>query len=498
MESAEKYPDHVAIYYRDQSITYKDLAKAVKETAATFAAKGIQPGDRVLIFVPMSIDLYRSVLALFYMGATAVFLDEWVSKKRMELCCKIADCKAFIGIFKARVFAFFSKELKQIPIKLGTKYSKGTELDIYNANAEDTALITFTTGSTGTPKAAKRTHGFLREQFNALLEKIDPQPHDIDMPVLPIVLLCNLGVGASSVIAEFKASKPDSLKPEKIVQQIQQLSINRITASPFFIKVLAAHVKSLSANTVQLEKIFTGGAPVFPAEAQLYNEAFPTTRIEVVYGSTEAEPISSIDTKALVLEKERMLEKGLKVGMPYHKISIKIIGITDEIITCSDLNELQKLEVEQGQPGEIIVAGNHVLKEYYNNQEAWKRNKIVVGDQIWHRTGDGGYLDEGFLYLLGRCSRVIESEQGNIFPFIVENYLQSIENVQIGTVLKVNDKVIVAIEPATVHNNEAVTQAIEKLNIRYSEIHYTKQIPRDPRHNSKIDYDKLLEQLLEE
>ncbi|HEY6162332.1 MAG TPA: AMP-binding protein, partial [Bacteroidia bacterium] len=159
-EAAAKYPGKPAIIYKEEAITFSVFAREVDATAAYFIKKGIMQGDRVMIFVPMSIDLYRIVLALFRIGATAVFLDEWVSKARMEECCKVAQCKAFIGGFKARTLALLSSELRKIPIKLGTKKTNGGPLsEKRKVTFSDTALITFTTGSTGIPKAAKRTHG---------------------------------------------------------------------------------------------------------------------------------------------------------------------------------------------------------------------------------------------------------------------------------------------------------------------------------------------------
>src|SRR3990172_12429935 len=121
-ESARRNPGKTAIIYKGHKISFGEFQKQISDTAGYFLKMGIGKGDRVMIFVPMSFDLYRIVLALFRIGATAVFLDEWVSKKRMEECCKVAQCKAFIGIFKARILSFFSSELRKIPIHLGVKY----------------------------------------------------------------------------------------------------------------------------------------------------------------------------------------------------------------------------------------------------------------------------------------------------------------------------------------------------------------------------------------
>ncbi|MFY9309037.1 MAG: AMP-binding protein [Bacteroidia bacterium] len=493
-ESAKKYPDKTAIIYRENEISFSEFKAQVQDTSTHFANKGINRGDRVLIFVPMSIDLYRIVLALFNIGATAVFLDEWVSKKRMEECCKVAQCKAFIGIFKARIFSFFSSELRKIPIKLSANYSRTPDKMVGTVKTQlsDTALITFTTGSTGTPKAAKRTHGFLKEQFNALLEKIDPQPDDVDMPVLPIVLLINLGAGCTSVIAEFKASKPDEMNTAKIIQQIQTYKVTRLVSSPFFIKRIAKHSIATGTSFPLLKKIFTGGAPVFPAEAELYTKAFPQTKTEIVYGSTEAEPISSIEAKELVKEKENILQKGLKVGQPYRKANVKIIEIREDIISCTAEEELSRLVLPEGKIGEIIVSGPHVLREYFNNEKALKQNKIFINEQCWHRTGDSGYVDsEGILYLTGRCNTLIYRNNLTIAPFIYENYFQTLENVEMGTLLQLNNKLTALVE---VKNENAKTEVREKINtldILPDAVVFIEKIPRDPRHNSKIDYAKL-------
>ncbi len=492
--SAKKYPNKPAIAYQGNSISFSELEKQVSDTANYFLSKGIQKGDRVMLFVPMSMDLYRTVLALFRIGAVAVFLDEWVGKKRLEACCEIAQCKAFIGILKARVLGIFSKELRKIPIKLGTNYSTTkNNLAFPSTNTTDTALITFTTGSTGTPKAAKRTHGFLNEQFNALLEKIDPQPNDIDMPVLPIVLLINLGVGNTSVIAEFKASKPDSLDPQKIVKQLLTNKVNRIVSSPFFLKKISEHLIQNNIKLPHLKKAFTGGAPVFPNEAAIYTKALPDTDVQIVYGSTEAEPISSIEAKQLVTTQQGENKIGLLVGKLHRTTQAKIIKITNDSIEVTNETELNALELKSGEVGEIIVSGPHVLKEYFNNDAALKRNKIFIGDIVWHRTGDSGYFDiENNLFLTGRCNSLFYANGKLIAPFIYENYLQQISGM--GTVMNINNTTTVVAE-ADKSNKEKVKNKIKNSGLFFEKIILITKIPRDPRHNSKIDYETLLKSI---
>lgn len=496
-EAAEKYPDHIAIIHNKKAISYKDLENDVLRTAKYFKQKGIQKGDRVLIFVPMSINLYRIVLALFSIGAVAVFLDEWVSKQRMEICCRAAQCKGFIGITKAQIFRWFSKELRQIPIKL--KISGFTKMGlnslskqnlILNCAFDNTALITFTTGSTGTPKAAKRTHGFLKAQFDALIEKIDPQSTDVDMPVLPIVLLINLGAGATSVITDYKASKPHQFDPGKVVHEIKKHKVNRITSSPFFIKELSKYINARNLKLSGVKKIFTGGAPVFPFDAAIYQKAFPQTDIQIVYGSTEAEPISSISAAELAKDQQNSLEIGLLVGKPYHHAEVKIIAMTENNIQVDSENDLELCQ--QKEIGEIIVAGPHVLKEYFNNEEALKRNKIFIQDKVYHRTGDSGFLDKsGILYLTGRCSTLFKQNEKYVCPFLLENYFQNLEGVETGTILLINNKTVVVLELNDPSKRTIIENVLNQMALKVDQIIFAPKIPRDPRHNSKIDYDKL-------
>lgn len=494
-EQAEKFPDQIAIHHQNESISYSRLKQEVIQTAAYFHSRGIRKGDRVLLFVPMSIDLYRNVLALFYLGATAVFLDEWVSKKRLELCCRIADCKAFIGSFKIRLMALFSADLRKIPIKPRQRFKNmpAGNFQPEGTFENDTALITFTTGSTGTPKAAKRTHGFLHEQFKALKDKINPLPGDVDLTTLPIVLLINLGAGSTSIISTFKAARPEKTDLGEIARTIARFEVSRIIASPYFVLELARYLEEKHIRLQSLKQIFTGGAPVFRHEAARILKGIPGCELEIVYGSTEAEPISSIRGKELVSRRDG--EKGLCVGLPYHGTKVRIITISEEKIRCETEKELDGITLGQGRIGEIIVSGAHVLDAYFNNEKALLRNKIFVGNTCWHRSGDSGFLDEnGELFLCGRCSSLFEHRGEIVAPFVYENRLQAIPGIKMATVLKTGEKVKLIIEtaakrvPEEQKNLEALIAATQLV---YDNIVYIPKIPRDPRHHSKIDYEKL-------
>jgi len=292
----------------------------------------------------------------------------------------------------------------------------------------------------------------------------------------------NLGVGCTSIIADFKMSKPEKMNVGKIISQLSKNQVNRIIASPYFVKRLAQYVIEKRLDLPHLQKIFTGGAPVFPLETNLYLKAFSKTIIKVVYGSTEAEPISSIDANTLVSRKTQ-LSQGLPVGIPFHKTAVKIIQITSENIVVDNKTAFEELLLPEGKIGEIVVSGEHVLKQYFNNEAAFRSNKIIVEQTIWHRTGDSGFFKGKELFLTGRCKQLIATKNGYLSPFIIENELQYFEEVTMGTLMKIDEELVLVVEGKIADH--------QNFEFPFDRIQQVSKIPRDPRHNSKIDYGKL-------
>lgn len=489
---AEKSPGRCAIVHGKRRISYGELAREVNETAAYFQAKGIRKGDKVLVFVPMGIDLYRTVLALFDLGAVVVFLDEWVSRERLEMCCRLAGCKAWIGGWKVRLLSVLSKELRKTSVKLGLKFNKGLPYRKTETTAQDVALITFTTGSTGIPKAAIRTHAHLQSQFEALREKIRPEAGEVDMPVLPIVLLINLGAGCTSVIAPFQSKKAQQMKPEVIVNLMQREYVNRLVSSPYFAMRVAEYCMQSQISIPTLKNVFTGGAPVFPGEAALLADGFPKAEVTIVYGSTEAEPISAISANTL-RNMDLNLQKGLCVGSIHRTTELLILPITHQPISVRSAKELEEMQLKPGEIGEICVAGPHVLESYLANEKAVLRNKIRIGEKSWHRTGDSGFIDEnGLLFLTGRAVQVFEKEQLIYAPFILEYTIKQFNEVTNGTVLKINELIVLFVE----FNNSSNETKFLREKFPFVDRIVVGKLPKDPRHFSKIDYGKLKEQYM--
>lgn len=501
IKNAERIPDTTALIQGKKRLTYRQLLHNVQSMAQTLGKRGINRGDRVLVVIPMSIELYILLLALFYRDAVAVFLDAWAGGKRRDQALDLLNCKGFAGSPKAQLLQLFSQRLRRIPVKMiirgwrwRGKRRNGEIFSPVTVDPDDTALITFTTGSTGSPKAANRTHRFLLSQHRVLNNHLSPDSGDVEMTTLPIFVLNSLASGTTAVIPAVNPAKPHAVKPEKMIREIEDLSISTVIGSPVFFEKIADYCLARK-RTVPVRRIFLGGAPVFPECAEKLGSAFGDAEIEIVYGSTEAEPIAFINASELTTVSKKTDGKGLPVGKPTREISLVIMKINDAPRGELNSDDRAKRKCKCRETGEICVSGDHVLKEYVNCPDAQAENKFHMNGTVWHRTGDAGYLDEdGHLFLMGRVKQRLSYGGGIIFPFAVEMLLKRMEGVQCGTLLQTKGgKNVCVVEPSG--KKKLYVSAIETELSRGCKISvdgtFVMPIPRDPRHRSKIDYGKL-------
>ena len=156
---AEEAPDRLALIHRGKTLAYGEFRIRVERRAAELRRRGIGKGERIVIFVPMGICLYEILLAVFAVGAVAVFLDAWADPKRLDYAAQLAEAKAYIAVPKAYLLLLRSRALRRIPVRLLPGFGRRRACGGFvpaECSPDDPALITFTTGSTGVPKAARR------------------------------------------------------------------------------------------------------------------------------------------------------------------------------------------------------------------------------------------------------------------------------------------------------------------------------------------------------
>ncbi|MBI4640343.1 MAG: AMP-binding protein [Candidatus Tectomicrobia bacterium] len=511
------HPDATALIdtWRGRShlLSFSELELASARAAALLWQEGLRPGDTVLVFHPMSSELYIALVALFRLKLVAMFLDPFAGRDQIERCCRLSSPKALLASSKAHILRLISPALRRIPLKFAIglpvpgaiSWTKGADLNPYKeivpCDPDTSALMTFTSGSTGQPKAAVRTHGFLLAQHNVLEESLRLTDDDVVLTTLPIFVLSHIGSGVTSLIPDADLRYPGAIQPAPVIAQIQAHQVTTIEASPAFLECLVRYCAEHNLTLPYLKRVFTGGAPVFPRLLDQLRDITPNAEIISLYGSTEAEPIAHIAYSQTQPEdiKAMLCGYGLVAGQPVEAIQIRILSDQwGTPIGPYTEAEFRERFLPPGEAGEIVVSGPHVLSGYLHgdgNQET----KFTVGGSIWHRTGDAGYRDaQGRVWLLGRCMARIRDEHGTLYPFAVECAVSHHPGVCRAAFVFHRGRRILAIELYDRRYHTVIAQLKEALAWAHiDEIQVYRHIPVDKRHNAKIDY-RALYKLLEE
>lgn len=500
VERARQHPERLALVDSCGEVSYGELARRVSAGARGLHEMGLSRGQVILVFQPVSIALYELLLAAFHAGLRAMLADPSAGRNFLGNCCKRLKPDAFFGSWKAQLLRMTVAEMREIdlPICSGRWFpgarkwqTNGFGIAPVETDNDEPALITFTSGSTGLPKAAVRSHGFLLAQHQALSKSLDFEEGEVDLITLPVFVLANLASGLTSVLAATDLAKPGTPDVAAITRQCIKYHVTRSAASPAFFEGL------LAGGIPNFKKLYTGGAPVFPDLLRRLTAALPDARIESVYGSTEAEPIAHFSAEQASDDTDSLTQRGGGICTGQLVPEIKLRIVTDHWGTpLGPLNEADffRLLVTEGQAGEIIVSGDHVLRGYLNGIGD-EETKIHVEDQIWHRTGDAGWIDpQGRVWLLGRCAEKLPEFAAHEglpmdvlrYPLAIECALREIfPHIRMAAIEweKRRTLIVQGVE------SESIYAKAQQLGMQ--RIIYLKSIPMDRRHNAKIDYPAL-------
>lgn len=484
IQNYEKMPDKICLVEKSKKLTYKDLYNSVSNFKDCLKEKGIKKGDKVLVLVPMSSELYVTLLAVWALGATACFMDAGFIKSGMHKN-DFDNINAIIGNSKYILYSNINKNLRKLKIKINIKKIgnyKENKLEVETVEKNEAAILTYTSGTTGKPKITARTHEFLLVQGKILEETINYESSDVEISSMPIFTLSNVNVGITTVIADGNFSNLGKSNPEKIINQIKLNNANRIMAAPGLLTVITDYAIKNNIILEGITKIYTGGGAVFVDFIKKLKKVFPNAKIVTLYGSTEAEPIAETDVTNLKKEDLEKIQNGQGI------LAGNIVGVDDCKLIKTGIKEIGDLTKDeflnmQQELGEIVVCGRNVLKGYVNGVGD-KENKFTVDGVKYHRTGDLGTFDEnGRLWLRGRIKEPY---------FNIEAALHIRFNIGKTAVFKHNEKIILVLENNNIKENE-IKDAIKFENIH--EIKYVNKIPVDKRHSTKVDY-KVLRKLL--
>ncbi|MCG8313700.1 MAG: alpha/beta fold hydrolase [Pseudomonadales bacterium] len=517
--------DHKQVFTHHQ-ITYGQFAEGIRAVAKGLSDLGITKGDRVILFLPMSVGMYTAMCAIQRLGAVAVFLDSWARRKHLGASAECVDPKAMISHKLAfdlvkEVPEFNSMKLRVIAgpgndgsydAQLEELFKSEGEAPVAAVESETTALITFTTGSSGKPKGANRTHRFLAAQHEALWEVIPYNPDDSDMPAFPIFSLNNLASGVTTVLPAIDLASPNEKDPAALVSQILSDEISCTTLSPSMLNHVSAYCIANKVDLPSLRRVVTGGAPISKDNVKDFKSISPNAEIWILYGSTEVEPMAHIEAVEMLSLPEdpdpEIIEVGVNVGHISEDLRYKFIKPKHDNIDYEQ-SPWSEIEVPKGQVGEFIVTGDHVCQDYFNNPEAFFKTKIKDDEgAVWHRTGDLARIDDdGYLWVVGRIHNMIARGDEYYFPVSAEIILKRFDFVNRCAFLGLPDTALgertaVAIQVVDGYDDietgmADIQRVFDKNNILIDSFFVVDEIPMDPRHHSKVEYAILREQILE-
>ena len=500
-------------------LTFLQLDRESDCLAHGMEKAGITRGTRTILMVKPGLEFFMIIFALFKTGAVPVVVDPGMGIRRMVECFKEGQPEAFIGVPPAHMIRTFYPRffktvrvwvtvgrrwfwrgftLKQIRQKPWKPYSTA------NTRENDTAAILFTTGSTGPAKGAVYTHGNFDAQLRHIKTHLGLSMEEIDLSTFPLFALFWPPLGITSVIPDMDPTKPARANPKKIIEAILDQGVTSMFASPALLNRVGEYGKKRNIILPSLKRVISAGAPVLPSIIEQFTSMIGEDAwIHTPYGATEAVPIISITSDEILTETRKFSEKGygICIGRPINDLKIRIIKISDDSIQkWSD-----GLVVEDGEMGEITVAGDLVTRRYFQNPEADAKAKIEDKDSFWHRMGDVGWKDSrGRIWFCGRKSHRVVTRENTLFTIpceaIFNNHPQVLRSALVGIGSRNQQQPVICIElkqsrhrlnKKTIKNELLELAGRNELTKDIKTILFHKSFPVDIRHNSKIFREKL-------
>ncbi len=416
-ESAVRYADRTAVVLGPLRITYAELWDEAKRYAAVLRSKGIGEGDKVALLLPNTHHFPLAYFGVLALGGVAVPVHALLKAEEIEYVLTDSGARALVCAAPLLGEGAKGAELAGVPVlavmdggdasverldELAAS-AKGIEA-IVPRDAHDTAVVLYTSGTTGKPKGAEITH------LNVTMNVVVSAQHSFDIDETDVVLGClplfhtfgqtccmntSFYVGATVVmLPRFNGPAAlDLLVDEKctIFMGVPTMYVGLIEAA-----------KS-SEKRPSLKSALSGGAALPEAVLEQFNELYDTQVLEG-YGLTETSPVATFNQK----------------GFPPvpGTVGKSIWGVDVEIARAEMEERIELLPTDE--LGELVVRGHNVFKGYLNKPEATEA-AIIDG---WFRTGDLGTKDaDGYVRIVDRKKDMVIRGGYNVYPRDVEEVL---------------------------------------------------------------------------
>ncbi len=449
-------PERVSFISSEKEIKTGEIWNSVCNLSAKLSAMGIVRGSRVVLMLSNSPEYVISYFAILYTGAIVVPVNVMLRERELRFILEDCEARAVIADKDCAedviAAAGNMPTLNHVVIK-GDSVSQGTirlsdlieepsdSIPVTDVSEDDTAVILYTSGHTGTPKGAELRHCSLIRNAHAGVNLLQVRSTDRIIGVLPFshafgqTTVMNTAIAACATVIllpEFDA--------EEVLRIIEKYKITLFLGTPSMYRLMLAASEKEMHNVSSLRFCVSGGSALEPELLKAFEEHFSTTILEG-YGLSETTAVSTFN------HTHRDRRPG-SIGTPIEAVDIKLVDDAGE-------------EVSVGEVGEIIIKTDYLMKGYLHRPEA-TRTVIIEG---WFYTGDMARVDDdGYYYIVDRKNDMIVKGGFNVYPVEIEKFLLSHPAIKEAAVIGVPDHILGEEVKACIVINSGMTLTAEELD----------------------------------
>ncbi len=425
---ARLYPQRTAIIFNDVKLLYGQLNAMANQFANGLRAMGVKPGEKVALMIPNIPYFPVAYYGTLKTGATVVPFNVLFKEREIAYHLNDSDSVALVVFdgFLDNAYKGFSHAEKcrtlivatadpsaSSPIKddkvvtMGQlMYNQPLVFDTYQTGPNDTAVMMYTSGTTGAPKGAELTHANLMMNTVVSARLSGATEEDVLLGALPLFhsfgqVVMNAGFYAGGVVTMISRFSPGEALA--IMERDNVTIFNGVPTMYWSLMTYPEAEKHDLKKIARNLKVCISGGAALPLEVlRGFEERFDVPILEG-YGLSETSPSACFNVRDKV-------RKSGSIGVPLWGTEMKIVNPdTDE-------------DLPPGEVGEVVIRGHQVMKGYYKRPEGTAK-ALRNG---WFHTGDLGRIDkDGYFYIVDRLKEMVIRGGYNVYPREVEEYLST-------------------------------------------------------------------------
>ena len=408
-ESAAIYPDRAAVRMDDEVLTYSALDRLASQLVTLLREHGIEPGDRVGLMLPNVAQFPIAYYGILRAGAVVVPINPLLKEREVEYYLGDSGARLLLAWQDVAAEAVAGAKAAGVDFLIVVPDAFESVLAALSPAADpisradaDTAVVLYTSGTTGKPKGAELSHGGLnRNQAVFARTLIEIGPDDVVMGCLPLFHVFGMSCGMNTAISNgAMLTLIPRFTPAKALEVIQRDRVTVFEGVPTMYAAMLGVPDRDKYDVSTLRCCVSGGAALPVEVLRSFEEVFACIILEG-YGLSESSPVAAFNHP----NAER---RPGSIGTPIEGVRMRLV-------------DDHRRPVAAGEIGEIQIAGHNVMKGYWNNPDA---TAATVDADGWLSTGDlARQDDDGYFFIVDRKKDLLIRGGYNVYPREVEEVL---------------------------------------------------------------------------